>query len=260
MSEYAGERCEPREPERALELFGRGVRTALRNNATAYGFSISITTAYGLASGASGPSSAIEPISFAIAAALAFVLAGAAFVVAAPQGSLSESGQVATISGAVDHLAVVAAVAAAFGLSRITGTDIAAWARVPLSSILELAGPARETKHVVFYAMDDKGLTEGEGRYGFFYDTIPLHLATNRQTILALDRSNTAPRSCCGSRPISLGFKMVKWIVAIEVRRRHRRRPGRLPRGPAVLRRRRRSLTAHHLLHRRPFEMTGPTP
>ena len=35
--------------------------------------------------------------------------------------------------------------------------------------------------------MDDKGLTEGEGRYGFYYGTIPLHLAPNPQTILALE-------------------------------------------------------------------------
>lgn len=38
----SGEKPEAREesaPERAAELFGRGVRTALRNNATAYGLS-----------------------------------------------------------------------------------------------------------------------------------------------------------------------------------------------------------------------------
>src|SRR5699024_7709375 len=40
------------EPERAIEVYGRGVRTALRNNATAYGFSITITVSYGLLSGA----------------------------------------------------------------------------------------------------------------------------------------------------------------------------------------------------------------
>jgi len=32
-----------REPERAIEAYGRGVRTALRNNATAYGFSITFS-------------------------------------------------------------------------------------------------------------------------------------------------------------------------------------------------------------------------
>ena len=36
-------------------------------------------------------------------------------------------------------------------------------------------------RHVVFYAMDDKGLTEGEGRYGYFYGTIPIQLAGTRR-------------------------------------------------------------------------------
>ncbi len=61
-----------------------------------------------------------------------------------------------------------------------------------MSRIIELAGTAPEAKHVVFYAMDDKGLTEGDGRYGFFYGTIPIYLATHPQTILALEM-NDAP-------------------------------------------------------------------
>ncbi len=101
-------------------------------------------------------------------------------------------------------------------------TAVAEWSGVQLSSIIELAGPAPEAKHVVFYAMDDKGLTEGEGRYGFFYGTIPLHLASNAQTILALDM-NDAPLPVEHGAPVrlrletQLGFKMVKWIAAIEL-------------------------------------------
>lgn len=110
------------ESERGIELFGRGVRTALRTNATAYGFSISITSAYGMANGASGTASAGETVLFAAGAALAFVLIGVAFVANVPVGALRESGQVATISGAVDLLSITATVAAAFGLTRIPGT------------------------------------------------------------------------------------------------------------------------------------------
>ena len=100
-------------------------------------------------------------------------------------------------------------------------TAIAQWGGVPLSLILDLVKPLPEAKHVVFYAMDDKGLTEGEGRYGFFYGTIPLHLATNPQTILALEM-NGAPLPIEHGAPVrvrletQLGFKMVKWITAIE--------------------------------------------
>ena len=58
-------------------------------------------------------------------------------------------------------------------------TAVAEWAGVPLARLIEQVRPARSARYVVFYAMDDKGLTEGEGRYGFFYGTIPIHLAAN---------------------------------------------------------------------------------
>lgn len=113
------------EPEPWIEVYGRGVRTALRHNATAYGFSISITAAYGLATGARGPGGAVETVFFALGAALAFVLVGAVFITRFPLGSLGEGGQVATISGGIDVLSVAAAVATAFALSRIPG--LTAW-------------------------------------------------------------------------------------------------------------------------------------
>ncbi|HET7387671.1 MAG TPA: molybdopterin-dependent oxidoreductase [Nocardioidaceae bacterium] len=100
-------------------------------------------------------------------------------------------------------------------------TAVAEWSGVPLSRVAELARVSPRAKHVVFYAMDDKGLTEGEGRYGFFYGTIPRYLATNPQTILALDM-NGAPLPLEHGAPLrlrietQLGFKMVKWIAAIE--------------------------------------------
>ena len=112
-------------PERAAELFGRGVRTALRNNATAYGFSISITAAYGLVNGARASASAPETISFAMGSAFAFVVIGGTFLTRFPEGSLPEGGQVATISGGIDLLSIIAAVATAYGLSRVPG--FAAW-------------------------------------------------------------------------------------------------------------------------------------
>jgi DMSO/TMAO reductase YedYZ molybdopterin-dependent catalytic subunit len=100
-------------------------------------------------------------------------------------------------------------------------TAVAEWAGVPLERLIAEARPAETARHVVFYAMDDKGLTEGEGRYGFFYGTIPIHLATDPQTILALDM-NGAPLPIEYGAPVrlrvetQLGFKMVKWIAAIE--------------------------------------------
>ncbi len=99
--------------------------------------------------------------------------------------------------------------------------NIAEWGGVTMTSIIEWAKPDPKARHVVFYAMDDKGLTEGEGRYGFFYSTIPVHLATNPQTILALEM-NGEPLPVEHGAPLrlrvetQLGFKMTKWIAAIE--------------------------------------------
>ena len=100
-------------------------------------------------------------------------------------------------------------------------TAVAQWAGVPLASIIDLVEPLESAKHVVFYAFDDKGLTEGEGRYGFFYGTIPVHLARNPQSILALEM-NGEPLTIEHGAPVrvrletQLGFKMVKWVCGIE--------------------------------------------
>jgi DMSO/TMAO reductase YedYZ molybdopterin-dependent catalytic subunit len=100
-------------------------------------------------------------------------------------------------------------------------TAVAQWTGVPLRAVIDLVRPSAQARYVVFYAMDDKGLTEGEGRYRFFYGSIPLFLATNPQTILALEM-NGAPLPIEHGAPVrlrietQLGFKMVKWINAIE--------------------------------------------
>lgn len=115
----ASDEPEKRAPERELALYGRGVRTALRNNATAYGFSISITAVYGLASGQHGQDSAWGTVAFALGAVVGFLVVGGVFVTCFQRGSLGEGGQVMTIGGAADVLAVTAAIASGFGLSRV---------------------------------------------------------------------------------------------------------------------------------------------
>ena len=101
--------------------YARGVRTALRNNASAYGFSITVTVSYGLLSGPRSMVSAAETIAFGAGSAVAFVLVGVVFVAATTRGSLPESRQALTISGGVDMLSVGAAIAAAFALSQVPG-------------------------------------------------------------------------------------------------------------------------------------------
>ncbi len=120
--------------EGRFEVFGRGVRTALRNNATAYGFSISLTAAYGLVNTASGAGSALETISFAFGAAVAFVLVGGIAVAYFPHGRLGEGGQVATLAGGFDILSVMGAITAAYGFSHLP--DLAAWPATGFATVV----------------------------------------------------------------------------------------------------------------------------
>ncbi|MHA6783260.1 molybdopterin-dependent oxidoreductase [Pseudonocardia saturnea] len=100
-------------------------------------------------------------------------------------------------------------------------TAVAEWSGVPLRAVAELVGVRTEARFAVFHAMDDKGLTEGEGRYGYYYESLPLNLTMGPQTILALDM-NGGPLPVEHGAPLrlrvetQLGYKMVKWITAIE--------------------------------------------
>ncbi|AXK35644.1 hypothetical protein DVA86_26410 [Streptomyces armeniacus] len=119
--------------ERSLETYARGVRTALRDNATAYGFSISVTAAYGLA-GTGGAPTAFETVCFALAAALAFFLVSLVFLALFRHQRLSEGEQVLTLSGGIDVLSVVAAVCTAYGCSHLPG--FAVWPVTGLATVV----------------------------------------------------------------------------------------------------------------------------
>ncbi|HEX5557178.1 MAG TPA: molybdopterin-dependent oxidoreductase [Gaiellales bacterium] len=99
---------------------------------------------------------------------------------------------------------------------------IAEWRGVPLAAILEACRPLPEARHLGFLALDDKTVTENEGRHGYFYGTIPLFLALKPQSILALEM-NGRPLPVEHGAPArvrietQLGFKMVKWVHAIQI-------------------------------------------
>lgn len=101
-------------------------------------------------------------------------------------------------------------------------TATAQWAGVPLHRLLDRVRPAADADTLVLYAFDDKGETEGEGRWGFFYSTIPLWLARTPQTLLVLEM-NGGPLPVEHGAPLrlrietQLGFKMTKWIKGIEL-------------------------------------------
>jgi DMSO/TMAO reductase YedYZ molybdopterin-dependent catalytic subunit len=99
---------------------------------------------------------------------------------------------------------------------------IAEWGGVPLASLLDHVVPTPDARYVVFHALDDKSRTDTEGRTGYYYGTLSLEVAHRPQTILALEM-NWKPLPVEHGAPVrlrvetQLGFKMVKWIRAIEL-------------------------------------------
>lgn len=100
---------------------------------------------------------------------------------------------------------------------------IAAWTGVPLWRVLDQCRPLPSARYLVFHGFDDKARSEPEpGGSGYFYETIDFDLARRPQTLLAY-AMNGQPLTVEHGAPLrlrvetQLGFKMVKWLRAIEV-------------------------------------------
>ncbi|MCJ2062794.1 molybdopterin-dependent oxidoreductase [Methylobacterium sp. J-088] len=94
-------------------------------------------------------------------------------------------------------------------------SGVAKWGGVPMSHILDLVKPTDAARYAVFYSLADGG--EG-GRY---YDVHEMRNMRHALTILAYEMNGKAVGVLHGA-PLrlrcenELGFKMVKWIAAIE--------------------------------------------
>jgi methionine sulfoxide reductase catalytic subunit len=94
-------------------------------------------------------------------------------------------------------------------------SGIAEWGGLPLAELVKLVRPKPDARAVVFYSFGEGG----EG--GQFYDSLSMENALHPQTLLA-DEMNAEPLSHLHGAPLrlrvenQLGFKMVKWIQAIE--------------------------------------------
>ncbi len=102
-------------------------------------------------------------------------------------------------------------------------SGVAEWGGVPLRCILDQCRPLASARYVVFYAFDNKTHSEPDpAGPGFFYGSLDLELARHPQTILAYEL-NGQPLPIEHGAPLrlrvetQLGFKMVKYIRAIEL-------------------------------------------
>ena len=94
-------------------------------------------------------------------------------------------------------------------------SGVAKWGGVPMRHILDIVKPTAEARYAVFYS-----LSEGSAGGGY-YDVHKIQNMRHELTILAYEM-NGAPLSVLHGAPLrlrcenELGFKMVKWIAAIE--------------------------------------------
>jgi DMSO/TMAO reductase YedYZ molybdopterin-dependent catalytic subunit len=100
---------------------------------------------------------------------------------------------------------------------------LAAWTGVPIFTILDRCRILPQARYLVFHGFDDKARSEPQLRGGgCYYETIDLQLARQPQSLLAY-AMNGQPLSVEHGAPLrlrvetQLGFKMVKWLRAIEV-------------------------------------------
>jgi len=100
---------------------------------------------------------------------------------------------------------------------------VAEWDGVPLRQLIELCRPLPEARYLAFHTMQNVPESEPNPKGpGNFYGTIDLELMSHPQTILAYEM-NGEPLPIEYGAPLrlrvetQLGFKMVKWLCAIEV-------------------------------------------
>ena len=100
-------------------------------------------------------------------------------------------------------------------------SGIAEWGGLPLSELIELVRPKPNAIVVVFYSFGDGVALNAGGTGGRYYDSLSIANALNNQTLLAYEM-NYEPLGLHHGAPLrlrvenQLGFKMVKWIQAIE--------------------------------------------
>jgi sulfoxide reductase catalytic subunit YedY len=100
-------------------------------------------------------------------------------------------------------------------------SGIAEWGGLPLAELIKVVRPTPNAKAVVFYSFGD-GVDFATGvAHGQYYDSLSMKNALHPQTLLAYEM-NYEPLSHLHGAPLrlraesQLGFKMVKWIQAIE--------------------------------------------
>lgn len=113
----------------------RGVRRAVRTDASAYGYSILITTVFGLVNLRDGPPTVERLFAFALGATFAFALWEAAVSRGFRIRIREERSEVVLVGTALAPVSVGASLGAALGVAQAL-SGVWAWALIPLSATI----------------------------------------------------------------------------------------------------------------------------
>ncbi len=100
-------------------------------------------------------------------------------------------------------------------------SGIAEWGGLPLTELMKLVRPGPNVKAVVFYSFSEGVVFSTGVAGGQYYDSLSIENALDPQTLLAYEM-NYQPLNHLHGGPLrlrvenQLGFKMVKWIQALE--------------------------------------------
>ncbi|MEP7325446.1 MAG: molybdopterin-dependent oxidoreductase, partial [Gemmatimonadota bacterium] len=100
-------------------------------------------------------------------------------------------------------------------------SGIAEWGGLPLRDLIRLVRPRANAKAVVFYSFGEGVIFDTGAAGGPYYDSLSIENARHPQILLAYEM-NGQPLGHLHGAPLrlrvenQLGFKMVKWIEAIE--------------------------------------------
>ena len=112
---------------RMRRAYGSGLRTTLRDNSAAYGYSVSLTATFGITSTQHAQhAGAIQVLLFAAGAAMAFLLVEGVASRMFQRSGRSEQPLTSMVTGALDVLSILAAVGAGIGFAYVPG--LAGWA------------------------------------------------------------------------------------------------------------------------------------
>ncbi len=112
--------------QRVREGFGQGVRTALRNNLSAFGFSVMITAAFGMLSADQGAPEMVDVFSFAAGAVTGVAAVDAISSHGFRAHLREEKSDVVALGAVLSYVSVGAAISATAGVGEVL-RGILAW-------------------------------------------------------------------------------------------------------------------------------------